>query len=232
MKRLPTFLIAMFAMATTVAATPEWNHPKKDLHTAECDYTVGPEGVIYHNMGYPSNPPTFNGGWVTFSAENEGDPVSITFTDFNCLRGDKPVVFVYDGDEALKTSFTGYSKPAPEGYLVAMTPAEEGIEYTAVSGKLCVLYAAPAASSGTITGTYTATVTAGVPHDMTFVSATATNASTQAWRGAKKHTVAEFRHSHRRHSQPAVNRQPLIRPHSHRRFRQSGEYPPIQRSRA
>ncbi len=192
MKRLPTFLIAMFAMATTVAATPEWNHPKKDLHTAECDYTVGPEGVIYHNMGYPSNPPTFNGGWVTFSAENEGDPVSITFTDFNCLRGDKPVVFVYDGDEALKTSFTGYSKPAPEGYLVAMTPAEEGIEYTAVSGKLCVLYAAPAASSGTITGTYTATVTAGVPHDMTFVSATATNASTQAWRGAKNIPLLNF----------------------------------------
>lgn len=191
MKRFPTFLIALLAAATALAAVPEWNHPKKDKHPAECDYTVGPEGVIYHNMDYPSNPPTFYGGWVTFTAENEGDPVSITFTEFNCMRDENPVVFVYDGDEALNANFTSYSSPAPEGYLVAMTPAQAGVEYTATSGKLCVLYAAPAAK-GSITGTYTAMVTGGIPHDMEFVGATATNAGIAPWRGAKDVALMNF----------------------------------------
>ncbi|MDE5940734.1 MAG: DUF4465 domain-containing protein [Muribaculaceae bacterium] len=186
MKRISSFLIAALTLSTIAYADAEvWNHPKKDVHPAECDKTVGPEGVIYRSMDYPSNPPTYYGGWVTFTSENEGEPVSITFTEFNCTRADKPIVFVYDGDAELQANFTGYSKPAPEGYMVAVMPENEGVEYTAQSGKLCVLYAPPQAGSGTITGTYTATVTAGTPHDMTFVGATATNGAAKAWRGAR-----------------------------------------------
>lgn len=184
MKRFSTFLIAALTLFCSNADPLEWTHPKVDVHPAECDCTVGAEGVIYHSMSYPSTPPTYYGSWVTFVSENEGDPVTISFTDFNCMRNSKPVVFVYDGDAELQANFTGYTKPAPEGYLAAITPENAAAEYTANSGKLCVLYAPQQAGSGSITGGYTAMVTAGTPHDMTFVDATAGNAGAAAWRGA------------------------------------------------
>lgn len=183
--RLLMLSAAVALCASTALADPvDWNHPTKDLHPSECDCVVGAEGVTYHNMNYPSNPPIYYGGWVTFTSENEGDPVSITFTDFNCTRGGSAIVFVYDGDEILNANFTSYSQKAPEGYMVAVMPENVGTEYTATSGKLCVLYG-PGSGSGSIAGTYTASVTAGTPHDMAFDSATATNAAAAAWRGAR-----------------------------------------------
>lgn len=151
MKRFSTFLIAALTLFCSNADPLEWTHPKVDVHPAECDCTVGAEGVIYHSMSYPSTPPTYYGSWVTFVSENEGDPVTISFTDFNCMRNSKPVVFVYDGDAELQANFTGYTKPAPEGYLAAITPENAAAEYTANSGKLCVLYAPQQAGSGSIT---------------------------------------------------------------------------------
>lgn len=181
--------IAFTTSLCSWGAPVEYTHPKKDVESGTC--VVTSEGVTYHSMGYPSTPPTYYGGWVSFTSENEGDPVSITFTDFNCLRGQNPVVYVYDGDTALKAEFPKYNSDVPAGYLAVIRPENAGTKYTAPSGKLCVLYA-PASKSefvssatGSITGTYTASVTAGVPKDMEYLGAEATNAGVAAWRGAK-----------------------------------------------
>lgn len=182
-------LLSVMLTATAAADPVDYIHPKVDKFSGEC--VVTSEGVTYHSMGYPSTPPTYYGGYVRFTSENEGDPVSITFTDFNCLRGDKPIVFVYDGDEILKTSFTSYSSAVPAGYLAAVTPDNAATELTAPSGVLCVLFA-PASKSdfvtsptGTISGAYTASVTAGVPKDMEFESAVFTNEGMAARRGMR-----------------------------------------------
>lgn len=189
-------LAIIFALLTSLcswADPAEYIHPKKDVLSGTC--TVTDEGVTYHSMDYPKTPPTYYGGYVRFTAENEGDPVSISFTDFNCTRNGKPIVFVYDGEDALKTQFTGYSKDVPAGYLAAVSADNIGTEYTADSGVLCVLYAPASKSefvtspSGTISGTYTASVSAGVAKDMEFTGASAGNSGTSAWRGARSATL-------------------------------------------
>jgi len=186
---LPVFAI-LCGVSAALADPVEFVHPKVDKFSGEC--VVTSEGVTYRNMAYPSNPPTYYGGYVKFVAENEGDPVTVNFSEFNCLRGANPVVFVYDGEEALKTGFTSYSAPVPAGYIAALRPDDAGTDYVAESGVLCVLYAPASKSdfvtgspSGSITGGYTAMVTAGIPSDMQFSAATAGNASSAAWRGAR-----------------------------------------------
>ncbi len=194
--RLRHLASAIIIAATTSlcswAAPVEYTHPKKDVLSGEC--TVTDEGVTYHSMGYPSTPPTYYGGYVRFKGETEGDPVSITFTEFDCLRNGNTIVFLYDGDEILKSRFTGYSAAVPAGYMAALTPECVGTEYTAESGVLCVLFA-PASKSdfvtspgGAISGGYTATLSAGIPKDMEYAGATAEYAAA-THRGARAATL-------------------------------------------
>lgn len=192
MKNRFIFTALMAALVTSVAyADPvDYIHPTKDVLSGEC--VVTSEGVTYHNMQYPSNPRTYDGGYVKFTAENEGDPVTINFSEFNCLRNEQPIVFLYDGEEILKENFTGYSSAVPAGYMAAMRPENVNTDYVATSGVLCVLYA-PASKSdfvtgyptGSISGGYTASVTAGTPKDMEFSQAVAENAGVSLYRGAR-----------------------------------------------
>ncbi len=183
MKRIVTLMasLALLSWGTALADPVEFIHPKKDKDGGT--QVVTADGVLYHGMGYPNVPPTFYGGWVSFVSENEGDPVTINFSEFDCLRGERSIVYLYDGDAILKEQFTSYSKPAPEGYMKALTPADTGVDFVAESGVLSVLYA-PSGSYDAITGNYTAMVTAGTPKDMEFKEAVATNAGANAWRGA------------------------------------------------
>lgn len=190
-------LVVLMILAGTISASAvEYIHPKKDVASGSC--TVSADGVIYHNMDYPKAPPTYYGGWVTFTPENPGDPLFIKFTEFSCLRGGNPVVFLYDDEEILKANFTSYSKPVPAGYIAAIRPEDVDKEYTSASGKLCVLYAPASKSdfvtsspSGSIAGTYTAEVTAGVPREMIFESAVYSPAET-LYRGASDITLADL----------------------------------------
>lgn len=191
MKRIFTFLITVMLLGVGIgwADSVEYVHPKKDVLSGEC--TVTSEGVVYQSMLYPSDPPTYYGGYVKFTAEDEGSPLTINFSEFNCLRNGNPVVFVYDGDAILKESFKSYNSAVPAGYIVAVRPENANTDYVAESGVLCVLYAPASKSefvtspSGSISGQYVASVSAGTPKNMEYVSATATTENAAAWRGAK-----------------------------------------------
>lgn len=185
-----TLLAAAFAAGVAVADPVDYVHPTRDVLSGECVVTA--EGVVYHNMQYPNPPRTYDGGYVKFVAENDGDPVTINFSEFNCLRGENPVVFLYDGDALLVENFKSYSAAVPQGYMAALRPENANTDFVAESGVLCVLYAPASKSdfvtgypSGSITGGYTATVTAGTPKDMEFREAVADNSTSRLYRGAR-----------------------------------------------
>lgn len=173
----------MLMLAAAAAWTSAWadpaevTHPKKDKDSnPNAFYTVGDEGTIYHSMDYPKNAPYNYCGWVTFVPANEGDPLNIEFTEFTVTSTDQtgPFVYIYDDDTILKSNFTNYSDPAPEGYIAAITAENASTMVTSTTGKLSVLYAPKANKSGytSVTGTYTAKVTSAPPTDMVFQEAT------------------------------------------------------------
>lgn len=182
-------MLAAAAAWTSVWADPaEVTHPKKDKDSnPNAFYTVGDEGTIYHSMDYPKNAPYNYCGWVTFVPANEGDPLNIEFTEFTVTSTDQtgPFVYIYDDDTALKSNFTSYSDPAPEGYIAAITAENASAMVTSTTGKLAVLYAPKANKSGysSVTGTYTAKVTSAPPTDMVFQEATLESAAGLIARG-------------------------------------------------
>lgn len=191
MKKLITSLLMLAAAAawTSAWADPaEVTHPKKDKDSnPNAYYTVGDEGTIYHSMDYPKNAPYNYCGWVTFVPANEGDPLNIEFTEFTVTSTDQtgPFVYIYDDDTILKSKFTSYSDPAPEGYIAAITAENASAMVTSTTGKLAVLYAPKANKSGytAVTGTYTAKVTSAPPTDMVFQEATLESAAGLISRG-------------------------------------------------
>lgn len=182
-------MLAAAASWTAAWADPaEVTHPKKDKDSnPNAFYTVGDEGTIYHSMDYPKNAPYNYCGWVTFVPANEGDPLNIEFTEFTVTSTDQtgPFVYIYDDDTILKSNFTSYSDPAPEGYIAAITAENASAMVTSTTGKLAVLYAPKANKSGytSVTGTYTAKVTSAPPTDMVFQEATLESAAGLIARG-------------------------------------------------
>ena len=191
MKKLFTSLLMVAAAAAWTAAwadPAEVTHPKKDKDSnPNAFYTVGEEGTIYHSMDYPKNAPYNYCGWVTFVPANEGDPLNIEFTEFTVTSTDQtgPFVYIYDDDAVLKSNFTSYSDPAPEGYIAAITAENASAMVSSTTGKLAVLYAPKANKSGytSVTGNYTAKITSAPPTDMVFQEASVSSADGLIARG-------------------------------------------------
>lgn len=166
-------------MCLSMAAFAEdYTMPKKDGFIEE--KTVSDELTFYDMGGPSSGVPTYTAGYVRFVPANEGDQLSITFDELDLTGNAK--LYIYDGD----AEFTSYYKSPKDGYLAELSGNVAGQTFVATSGQLSVLYYCKGVCSGK---GWKATVTAGKPKDMTFVSATSIAGLASVNRGAKNQKI-------------------------------------------
>lgn len=166
-------------MCLSMAAFAEdYTMPKKNGFIEE--KTVSDELTFYDMGGPSSGVPTYTAGYVRFVPANEGDQLSITFDELDLTGNAK--LYIYDGD----AEFTSYYKSPKDGYLAELSGNVAGQTFVATSGQLSVLYYCKGVCSGK---GWKATVTAGKPKDMTFVSATSIAELASVNRGAKNQKI-------------------------------------------
>lgn len=179
MKRFLQLAIVFCCMcASMVTYAEDYSMPRGDgfLGTVKVDGDL----TFYDSGGPTGGISTYVAGYVKFVPANEGEQLTITFEELD-LSG-KATLYIYDGD----AEFTSYYTSVKDGYLAELSGNNAGQTYVATSGELSVLYHCKGSGSGK---GWKATISSGVPKDMSFVSTTSITGLASVNRGSKNQKI-------------------------------------------